>query len=332
MDQRLLDKYFRDECSDEELDQVLGWFQTEEGRTFLAQEMEEEFENALETPHEFGCYPADSEHIFNRIQLQKRKYPDTNHRFSIGIRVASILLILVGISAFFYLEGYLSFGSENPQPKTITYVTQQGQQHIFTLSDGTKIRLNEQSQLKVPTKMQEGKRNVNLKGEAYFEVARNTDHPFIVNTEGSTIEVLGTKFNVNTDSTQNCVEVAVIEGKVALKQKGDGSSGGALLTRNNFGLLHLGDGQITIEKVNAKNYLSWIYNRLVYSGETLEQVSRQIEHLYNVEVEFKSRKLRKLKLTANIEKTDLSEVLDVIAKTFNITYQKRENGKIVWMT
>lgn len=328
MDQDLLYKYFQDQCTEEELEQVMNWFHTEEGKDFLTKDMAEEFSASIDDQKKDAFSNVESEQIFKRIQLTKSQ--GHTKKFGVGTRIASILIVAVTISALLYVAGYISKDRKNPQPETITYVTAAGQQNIFTLSDGTQIRLNEKSRLTVPVKLQEGKRNVDLWGEAYFEVTRDAEHPFVVNTEESTVEVLGTKFNVKTDSSQNSVQVAVVEGKVALKQKGDNSSGGALLTRNNFGWLRLSDGQITIEKINAKNYLSWINNRLIYSGETLDHVSRQIEHLYDVEIAFSSNQLKKLELTANIERADLSEILDVIANTFEITY-RQERGKIVWM-
>src|SRR5699024_10842135 len=119
----------------------------------------------------------------------------------------------------------------------------------------------------VPVKLKTGKRTVTLEGEAYFEVAEDPTHPFVVHSKGSTIEVLGTKFNVKADSLADNVQVAVVEGKVSLKKEGAEESASALLTRNNFGLLDLDDGSITIEQVHAANYKSWATNRLVYSGE-----------------------------------------------------------------
>src|SRR5699024_5125327 len=122
--------------------------------------------------------------------------------------------------------------------------------------------------------------------EAYFEVTSDPSHPFVVHANGSTVEVLGTKFNIKANSDADNVQVAVMEGKVSLKKNGARDSASALLTRNNFGLLDLDDSKITIEQVHADNYLSWATNRLVYTGQTLAQVSRELERLYDAEMEF----------------------------------------------
>lgn len=95
-------------------------------------------------------------------------------------------------------------------------------------------------------------------------------------------------------------------------------------------MLRLSDSQITIEQTNAQNYLSWISNRLIYSGETLGHVSRQLERLYNVEITFESEQIKRLKLTADIERTNLKKVLDTISGTFDMRY-KMNGHKVVWM-
>ncbi|HEX6983478.1 MAG TPA: FecR domain-containing protein [Balneolaceae bacterium] len=328
MDRNLIDKYFRDQCSEDELEQVLSWFQTDEGQEYLEQDINQQNEQLIKNS-DLHLYPEiESEALFNRIQLSKKN--KLQRRSWFFIRVASILLVATMLSSLLYWSGITTFEKQSSQPTFVTYVTEAGQQNILRLADGTVIRLNEESTLVVPTELKNGKRNVRLKGEAYFEVAEDPEHPFVVKTEGSIIKVLGTKFNVRTGSITGNVRVAVVEGKVALKSKGAVNAASALLTRNYVGTLQLSDRQITIEKVNAKNYLSWIHNRLVFSGESLAQVSHQLEHLYNIKIHFKNERLKQLKLTADIEETNLQEVLTIISNTFEINFTLK-GDKVMWM-
>ena len=327
MDPILIEKYFNDCCTEDELEEVLAWFQTNEGQRFLEQRIDSE---GLESIGDEGrsLLSIESENLFARIQQYKERR--TPKGWGYAARVASILILVASLSSLLYWSGLATSAVENnPQPVIRSYVTDSGQQNIFTLSDGTTIRLNENSMLTVPVKLNEGKRTVRLRGEAYFEVAKDSAHPFIVHTSESTIEVLGTKFNVKADAVRNNVQVAVLEGKVALKKNGVEGTASALLTRNNFGLLQLDNNRITIEKVRAENYLSWARNRLVYDGETLEQVSQQLEHLYGVEVRFATQRLKSLELTADIERTELDETVSTIAKTFDIRYTMKGN-KLIW--
>lgn len=200
---------------------------------------------------------------------------------------------------------------------------------VFQLSDGIKIWLNENSVLTVPTHFTRN-RGVTLKGEAYFEVTHNTEHPFIVNASGAVIKDLGTKFNVETNPKTDVVQVAVIEGKVKLKKEGERYQTGAILTHHHFGMLDLSDGQIMIVKGNMENYLSWMTNRLVFKGVPLGRISRQLQHLYDVKIHFRSNQLKRIRLTANFEKTKLRTVLKLIAHTLDIHF-KFTGQQVVWM-
>jgi ferric-dicitrate binding protein FerR (iron transport regulator) len=330
MDRNLIRKYFRNECTEAELKKISDWFQTDEGQEFLEEDIDCKGQQVMNIDKPFLHPEIESERIFNRIQRNKQQ--DSNHQARrFGILAASIVLLLVSVlSTMLYWGDYVSLEKEVPEPVVSTYVTEANQQKIFTLADGTLIRLNERSSLAVPEELKWQQRKVQLNGEAYFEVAPDPDHPFVVETKDATVEVLGTKFNVNADSLADNVQVAVLEGKVELKSNGGRDAASALLTQNTFGLLQLSDSQITIEKANTQNYLNWINNRLVFSGETLARVSRQLERIYKVEIAFETALLKDLKLTADIEKADLPKVLTTVSNTFGIDY--RMNGHIVVWT
>lgn len=329
MNRRLLNRYFRNECTEEELDKVLDWFQTEEGQAFLERDMQQ-LDDPLVKEVDLALYPeADSEKIFNRIQLSKKKVYKKNRW--LGFRVASILLLAALLSSLIYWSGITTtVADKDTEPVYTTYITESNQQKVLTLSDGTRIRLNEGAKLIVPEKFKAGRREVELRGEAYFEVKSDKERPFSVETAGSVVEVLGTRFNVKADSAADHVQVAVLEGKVALKSGDTDNAASAHLTRNNFGVLRLSDNQITIENVNTENYISWFKNRLKFSGEPLGQVSRQLERLYGVEIVFESNRLKALQLTADMEKVDLKEVVTTISNTFDIRFRMEED-QITWM-
>jgi ferric-dicitrate binding protein FerR (iron transport regulator) len=328
MDRKLLNKYFQDQCTEEELEEVLEWLQTDEGQQYLEQDIHQ-MDEAMMEEGELSFYPeVATERIFNRIQISKNQRQKKDSWLS--VRVASILLLATALSSLLYWGGITAMDDENSEPAYTTYITEPNQQKVITLSDNTRIRLNNGAKLVVPERLNTKKRQVELKGEAYFEVAPDEERPFTVKTTGSVVEVLGTKFNVKADSTADNVQVAVLEGKVVLKSGTSENAASAQLTQNNFGMLRLVDHQITIEKVNTENFISWVNKRLVFSGETLQQVSRQLERLYDVEVAFADNQLKQLELTADIEKIDLDEVLTTISNTFDIRF-RMEGTQVVWM-
>lgn len=325
MDKDLIDKYFRDECSEEELDKVLAWFQTDEGREFLENDFENHRQRIGESKRSSLKEDIDSKAVFNRIQSDKKKKRRRN--FWTVALVASFLLIAFCFSAVLYWGGINTESSQDLAKDPLVYTTTHDQHKVLGLADGTTVRLNENSKLVVPQENSK-KRIVRLTGEAYFEVAHNSGRPFIVNTEYSSIEVLGTKFNVKADTLAGNVEVAVTEGKVSLKKERTNDVG-AILTKNHFGILDTRSNDITIEEANVDNYMSWIDNRLAFNGESLFEISRQLERLYDVEIQFKNERLKSLNLTADFERSSLTQVLTVIANTLEINYRTEED-RVTW--
>jgi ferric-dicitrate binding protein FerR (iron transport regulator) len=327
MNNEIIDKYFKDQCSEEELEQVLSWFQTQEGRAFIENDIDRQNRRVVKNADMFLYPDFDSKKIFSRIQQHKKRGLRRSRWFM--IRVASILLIAALVSSLLYWGDIIALEKPPHKPAPISYITGSGQQKIISLSDGTKIRMNEGSKLMVPRKTTQGKRAVTLKGEAHFEVVHDQNHPFVVNANGAMIRVLGTKFNVKIDSVAGNIQVAVTEGKVSLKKKGTDDAAGALLTRNHFGTLRLSDSQITIERGNVRNYLSWINKRLIFKGESLGQISRQLERLYDISIDFETEQIKKLNITANFEKSDLENVLTIISNTLDI-YFELNNKQVIW--
>lgn len=325
IDQKLLKKYFQGRCSEEELDRVLDWLRTKEGRRYLEKHIDEDTRWLIDNQHSFLYPEIASEQIFSRIQKNKKQ---AGKREWIFIRVAAVLLIAVLISSVLYWAGKISTTIEE-EINYVSYSAEQGQHKVLTLADGSKVRLNEGAHISFRESFGPDKRKIALEGEAYFEVAHDPNRPFIVHADGSVVQVLGTKFNVKIDSLSRNVQVAVLEGKVSLQKEGTETGPGAVLTRNHFGTLRMENDDIIIEQGDVTNYLSWINGRLVFNNDPLWKISRQLERLFHVAIDFESEKLRKMNLSADFEKTDLKDALHTISRTLDIAF-KRKNGRVVW--
>lgn len=323
MKQALLDKYFNDRCTPQELEQVLSWFQTDEGHTFIEQEIEARKAEGVKFTHR----SIDSEKVFNSIQRDKR--PQTRKRNRAYLRVASILL-LAGLVSYFLFKGVVDDSVFwESEPAYITYVTQEGQHKVIELAGGTTISLNGDSKLVIPEHITDDTLEVKLAGEAFFEIKNSDKQPFLVHALGSTIRDIGTKFNVKTDSLAHTVQVAVLEGKVALK-KSTAKAPGAILTANTFGVLNLEKNEIAIRKMDVSNYLSWMNGRLSFNGRTLAEISSQLEYIYGIAIHFETEKLKQIKLTATFDKEKPELTLSIIANTLGIRIEKNDTS-YVWM-
>ncbi|MCZ4224867.1 FecR family protein [Pedobacter rhodius] len=164
--------------------------------------------------------------------------------------------------------------------------TPKGGQWQLSLPDGTRVWLNAASSLKYPASFaSKAVRKVELKGEAYFEVAKDKHHPFLVKTNTQEVEVLGTHFNINSYSDEQFVRTTLLEGSVRINssvKKGQGTLKPQLLKP---GQQAVNDGSvIRLSKVDTELSVAWKNNKFIFENDNIRYIMRMIERWYNVEV------------------------------------------------
>ena len=181
----------------------------------------------------------------------------------------------------------------------------------IVLSDGTKVMLNAGSELRYPVQFieSENSRSVFLNGEAFFEVARNEQHPFIVETVDMAIQVLGTTFNV-TSYTDDFKSFAVlVEGKVAARNKLQDQAS-EMLSPNQK--VFFDDDQLQIKQVDVQKYVAWVQGQLVFVDDSFLVIKNKLERKYNITINNTYRALDAINITATFK----NETIDQVLKTF----------------
>lgn len=277
----------------------------------------------------FPDVPTDR--ILRKIKSSRDQRFDKRHNYKWMIRAAVILLIFSILGGSYLVMQFSDdTGEQIAEQKFRTISTQEDQHRLITLSEGTQIRMNSNSSIVLPETFSEDSRTVSLKGEAWFNVAKDETKPFLIQAEQAQIRVIGTEFNVKIDTLARHVQVAVAEGKVSLNHL-NRSGNSAILTKNSFAIYNLVNEEILIEQTPVENYLSWINGRLTFYNDPLWQVSRYLERLYNVRIRFDEPHLSHLALSLDIAKNDLESVLEIIANTLNLQYSYKEHkNDVLW--
>ena len=164
-----------------------------------------------------------------------------------------------------------------------------GGEFTMTLSDGSRVWLNAESELRFPLQFASGRRKVFLTGEAYFEVEKDTEHPFIVEVNGSEIEVLGTGFNVRSYRNEGRVVTTLAEGNVCFRS----ADSRILLEPGEQSILNE-DGVLWKQKVDIYPYIAWKDGRFVFRKQRLEDIMTTVGRWYNVEVRFKDEESKNI--------------------------------------
>nr|WP_321486428.1 FecR domain-containing protein [uncultured Draconibacterium sp.] len=191
-----------------------------------------------------------------------------------------------------------------------------GGEYNLVLSDGSRIWLNSESELTFPAKFNGNQRKIALKGEAYLEVAKNETLPFIVEVEGTQVEVLGTSFNVKAYEN---IETTLVEGKVCIRTN---SLTEAILNPGEQGVVTKESSEITVKQVDTRLYTSWVKGMFAFRSLSLEEIMKTFERWYNVTVTFENDELKQRRFTGNLRRNEeINPHLDVISLTTNVEFE-----------
>ena len=205
-------------------------------------------------------------------------------------------------------------------------VTPTGGEYFLTLSDGTRVFLNAASELKYPVEFVGGKRVVDLNGEAYFEVRKDSLRPFIVRVNGAEVTVLGTSFNVNTYGDDGQIYTTLVNGSVRILSEKNGQE--EVLTPGMQGVMNIQTGQLTVREVDVESYVAWREGRFVFRTMTLDLIMRQLQRWYDFEVFYQNPELKEYEFRGVIKRDmDLDKVLSVIKATTNVDFEVK--GKVI---
>ena len=308
--ERLFVLYLKGKLNPDQLDEFLKFLQTEEGQSLVGQSMDQTGFSTANDQIRFE--KRQSNKIYQQINMRMKQ---PNNHFKLIFRVAASFLLLVTLGWGVY------YAKPFPVQSAVATVQIFGdQQQTVILPDGTHIRLNAGSQLRYPSDMnKQKKRQVRLIGEAFFEVARNPEKPFIIDAGEAEVRVLGTVFNVKTMCGKNAVVVAVQEGKVSFKGKKQGE--GVILIANEVGILGPNE---KVKKAGqpAQNYFSWFEHFLEFENVPLPQVVEQLEVIFDTDIELSGSDLNNKYFTAYMKRSTVDEAMNQLALSLELKLKK----------
>lgn len=230
------------------------------------------------------------------------------------VAVACIIVVLS-------LANYNMFHKQKQlSTQNFTVSAEKGQRAFVTLPDSTKVWLNSDTKISYPADYGMKERNVALMGEAYFEVAKNPDKRFIVETKGMQVEALGTAFNINAYKNDNKIIASLFSGSVRVSYedhvtilKPHESVKVDLLTRDFF----------QYEDNNMKDIALWRENEITFDGESLEEIAHIINRLYNTTIYIEDESLKKECYIGTVRNNSLENFIDIINLTTPVVYENK---------
>lgn len=302
MDQKLLYKYFKGTATMDEEKQILDWVDESPANRNAFQKERMLYDIALFT----------DEKKLKKEQKTVRILPVL--RWS--ARIAAV--VVVALSCGFLFRDY----QYNKVAQMQTVAVPAGQRAQITLADGTRVWLNAKSTLTYASNFGRTDRNILLEGEAFFEVAKNKDIPFYVNTEKNKVRVVGTSFNVCAYKDSKEFETTLVEGIVDIYAVGK-EKPIARLQKNEFFADY--DGKLKKTVLPSYDYLRWKEGLYCFDDSELSHILNRLELYYNVKITVKNKKLLSHRYTAKFKEQDgIEHILKVIQKDQNFKYYINE--------
>ncbi|WP_374172550.1 FecR family protein [Flavobacterium tructae] len=202
-----------------------------------------------------------------------------------------------------------------------------GKRFSLTLSDGTVVSLNSGTSLRYPEQFgTNGKRNVYLTGEAFFEVAKDKEHPFIVNANQVDIEVLGTKFNISAYPETPTVNSTLVEGSIQMYET-ENKQNLVLLKPNQMATWQNNTKKITTKAIDPAFYTAWTKGELAFKDTPFSTIAKIIQRTYDVEIINENSDLAKQNFTGTIKisESSVENILELLKRDTPFNYSIKQN-------
>ncbi len=324
MNEELIIKYLQGQCTPEEEDLFLKWLQesSENKKFFYEQKALLNYPKVIYFGTDEQLSQAAARFHSNvRLSESRRK----KHVYLRLARYAAVLLFLLAVPVILYKGKYFS-----SDPKLITVsIAQTDSSKFVSLSDGSRVWLNSNSSLTYPETFSKSERNVQLAGEAYFEVAHDSLDPFRVQTHNIQIEVLGTAFNVRSYSSEKNTETILVEGKVVIQN----------MQGNNLAMLAPGQmaeydktGEyLAVKAVDPTGFTAWRHGLIVFTNATLDEITGKLSELYQVHFVINDLKAQHISYNFSFRKgQSIDKVLEMLSFIAPIKYKVQ--GKEIFIT
>ena len=231
--------------------------------------------------------------------------------FSSLSRIAAVLFIPLLITSGVLLYRQLNF-KENQQFAMQEITSPSGVRSQVILPDGSNVWLNAESTIKFKVPFDQKSRDVSLSGEAFFNIRKNPDLPFIVNTGAINVKVLGTRFNYKAFKDENKIEIVLAEGKISLTTDGEKSGNEVIMKPGDRAVFDKTSNIIRLTNEKIEKYIAWHEGKLVFDETPMPEVAAQIGRWFGVDVVISDFSINSYRITTTFEDESLHQVLELL--------------------
>lgn len=299
MDKELLHKYFAGETSEEEEKQIMDW----------ADASPENYRSYLKERRWWNALLVHSDLVGKTPVIQ----PKRSFNLWMLSTVAASIALLFALSLWFMPE-------DQPEEKWQSIWVPPGQRAQVTLDDGTSVWLNSRSTLTFPASFNSEKRIVKLNGEGYFDVEKDSEHPFIVQTGKYNVEVLGTSFNVLAYADHELFETALLTGSVRVTSPGKKIQEVVLNPNERVAEI---EGRLQVKPIDNPDHFRWTEGLICLDDERFEDLIKKFSLYFDIQIVIQNPKLRDYRCTGKFRHSDgVDYALNVLQAEMKFSYTR----------
>lgn len=326
----ILQKYIENQCNENELRILLHWLKSPDNLSdfdIVSLAVWEQLGEKHSYPNETRMVQLNHEVdlLLQKIKADKfssKKQNSTRRNFF--YRIAAVFLLLIGFGA-----GYLLMQNipSHEKDRYTEIITTRGETKEYTLSDGTRIILNSQSKLTIPSNYNEKERAVKITGEAFFDVTPNQEKPFTVIGKEMQVKVLGTSFNVKAYEEDSSLGVTVSTGKVMVSVPLEDMQ--LRIEPMEHLSVNKETGELSKVSLEDNGYVKWIEGSLFFEKEPLAEVLKTINRKYDQDIELQDKTYNPI-ISGTHDNKSLEAVIEAICFTTGLKYREEEKSIILY--
>jgi transmembrane sensor len=337
MTKELYIKFLNNKCTTEEFNEIVQWIHSEASGEESKHWGYENWKSFREDDiaGDDKKFRELFDKIQNRIDKETKKERQPQSRKSVlmnWMSQAAAILFIPLLVFFLYTVSQKKFVPHEFTQltvDTIEVISPVCSRTVIQLSDGTTVHLNYGSTLKYPQTFTEDTREVTLEGEGYFDVAQNSEMPFVVKAGRINVITSGTAFNVSAYGDDDVIQITLVEGKVALEKKlqeGQHKDLGSMEPGQHV-KYNVKNGTIKCTKGKVEKYIAWKEGKMIFDETPITEVARQLKRKYNVDIEVQND-IKDYTYTVTFLDEPIMQILELMTIATPVSYKVLPRNKL----
>nr|WP_068893424.1 FecR family protein [Pedobacter panaciterrae] len=318
---KLLENYINGNCTPEEVSMVNQWYDQYQDSPNFVQNLSEENQRLLK--HKIFLNIVASTEAADNTDIPQIPTPKIGMWW---LKYAAAIILILSVTFLVLNRSQLWNGKDKLSSQQIHLVNKTGYIIKKILPDQSVVYLNPQASLTYPVEFEKTSRNVVMEGECFFEITKNPNRPFIINSNHIITKVWGTSFRISDSKNETSASVVVVTGKVSVSKKAEGTtvskSDDEVFLLPKESIVFKGEKEVLYKDNHAdmSSVAIWNHVNLSFNDKNISEIVRVLSSEFNTRIKVQDKELNKVMMNADLTDLNLPDILEVLKTSLNLEY------------